>query len=59
MVLVTVDSVVMLTSSVTATSRVLSVLSNTTVSMGHVTPKLSCLSLSVGHTLENSIQIMK
>ena len=48
-VLVTVDAVVMLTSGVTATSRMLPVLSNTSVSVRDVTTKLSGLSLGVSH----------
>lgn len=52
MVLVTVDTVVMLTSGVTATSRMLPVLSNTSVSVRDVTTELSCLSQRVSHTLK-------
>lgn len=53
MELVTVDPVMMLTSSLTATSGMLSMFTDTTMSMGHMTPQLSSLSLGVGHTLKN------
>ena len=45
MVLVHVDSVVVLTSGITATSRMLAVLTHTTVTVGDVSPKLSGLLL--------------
>ncbi|GMS98588.1 hypothetical protein PENTCL1PPCAC_20763, partial [Pristionchus entomophagus] len=45
MVLVEVDSVVVLTSSITATSGVLAVLTHTTMTVGNVSPKLSGLLL--------------
>ncbi|GMS99870.1 hypothetical protein PENTCL1PPCAC_22045, partial [Pristionchus entomophagus] len=45
MVLVEVDSMVVLTSSVTATSRMLAVLTHTTMTVGNVSSKLSGLLL--------------
>ena len=50
MVLVEVDPVVMLATSVTATSGVLAVLTHSTVAVGNVSPELSGLLLRGGHT---------
>jgi len=49
MVLVEVDAVVMLATSVTATTRMLTVLANTSMTMADVSSKLSGLLLVGGH----------
>ena len=49
MVFVEVDSVVMLTTSISATSRMLPVLSNSSVTVGHVSSQLPGLLLGCGH----------
>ena len=49
MVLVEVDPVVMLTTSVSTTSRMLPVLSNTSMTMGNVASKLSGLLFVLTH----------
>ncbi len=49
MVFIEVDSVMVLTTSVTATSGMLSVLANTTVTMGHVASELPGLLLVGTH----------
>ena len=49
MVLVKVDPVVVLTTSISATSRVLPVLSDPAVAVGHVTSQLPGLLLASGH----------
>ena len=50
MVFVEVDSVVMLATSVSATSRMLPVLSNSSVTVGHVSSQLPGLLLGCGHS---------
>lgn len=49
MVFVEVDSVVVHTTSITTTSRMFPVFTNTTVSMTHVSPKFTCFTGSGWH----------
>lgn len=46
MVFVKVDAMVMLTTGITTTTGMLTVLSNTTVTVTHVAPEFSCLTKS-------------
>ena len=60
MVFVEIDTMVMLATSVTATSRVLAVFTNTAMSMRHMTAKLPGLFLVCTHDYSNTnLQLKK